>query len=156
MVLVDIGSLEDLCGRKIGQSRSAIPGSSLGALQKWIHEKLSWSSQERRVVEETFTDRLLLLVRYVEDSLKFLFSKQSGLLAFTALLLMPALKSNAGRHSASTPPPVPHQVKLYLCPRRGFRRGTPTGMPSNHRRRRSCQIPLLKSALPHHRLSYLS
>ena len=31
-------------------------GSSLGALQKRIHVNLSWSPQEQRVFEETFTD----------------------------------------------------------------------------------------------------
>ena len=55
MIVVDVGSLEDLCGRKIGQSCSAIAlGSSLGALQKRIHSNLSWSWQEQCVFEETF------------------------------------------------------------------------------------------------------
>ena len=37
-VVVDVESLEDLCGRKTGQLCSAIAfGSSLGALQKRIH-----------------------------------------------------------------------------------------------------------------------
>ena len=47
MVVVDVGSLEDLCGRKIGQSCSAIAlGSSPGALQKRIHANLSCSPQD--------------------------------------------------------------------------------------------------------------
>ena len=37
---------------------------------------------------------------------------------------------------------TPHQVKGRLCPPRARRRGTSTGLSSNHRRRRSCQIPL--------------
>ena len=49
-VVVDVESLEDLCGRKKGQLCSAIAfGSSLGALQKRIHVNLSWSRQEQRV-----------------------------------------------------------------------------------------------------------
>ena len=59
-VVVDVESLEDLCGRKKkekGQLCSAFAfGSSLGALQRRIHVNLSWSPQERRVFEETFTD----------------------------------------------------------------------------------------------------
>ena len=56
-VVVDVESLEDLCGRKKGQICSAIAfGSSLGALQKRIHANLSWSPQEQCVFEETFTD----------------------------------------------------------------------------------------------------
>ena len=56
-VVVDVKSLEDLCGRKKGQLCSAIAfGSSLGALQKQIHVNLSWSPQEQRVFEEAFTD----------------------------------------------------------------------------------------------------
>ena len=42
---------------KKGQLCSAFAfGSSLGALQRRIHVNLSWSPQERRVFEETFTD----------------------------------------------------------------------------------------------------
>ena len=41
-VVVDVESLEDLCGRKKGQLCPAIAfRSSLGALQKWIHVHLS-------------------------------------------------------------------------------------------------------------------
>ena len=56
-VVVDVESLEDLCGRKKGQLCSAIAfGSSLGALQKRIHVNLSWSPQEQRIFDEHFTD----------------------------------------------------------------------------------------------------
>ena len=69
-VVVDVGSLEDFYGRRKGQLCSAIAFvSSLGALQKRIHVNLSWSRQEQRVFEETFTDWLWRLVRHVEDSL---------------------------------------------------------------------------------------
>ena len=52
-VVVDVESLEDLCGRKKGQLCSAIAfGSSLGALRKRIRVNLSWSPQEQRVFEE--------------------------------------------------------------------------------------------------------
>ena len=89
-VVVNFGSLEGFNGRKKGQLCSAIAfGSSLGALQKRIHVNLSWSPQQQRVFEETFTDWLWRLVRHVEDSLN-----SAGLLASTTLLLMPACKSN--------------------------------------------------------------
>ena len=68
---------------------------SLGALQKRINANLSFSLQERSVLEETFTDHLWRLVRYVQDSLK-----SAGLLAFTAILLMPDCKSKGWSHSA--------------------------------------------------------
>ena len=56
-VVVDVESLEDLCGRKKRQLCSVIAfGPSLGAPQKRIHANLSWSPQEQRVFEETFTD----------------------------------------------------------------------------------------------------
>ena len=56
-VVVDVESLEDLCGRKKGQLCSAIAfGSSLGALQRRIHVNLSWSPQEQRIFEETLSD----------------------------------------------------------------------------------------------------
>ena len=56
-VVVDVESLEDLCGRKKGQLCSAIAfGSSLGALQRRIHVNLTRSQQEQRIFEETFTD----------------------------------------------------------------------------------------------------
>ena len=67
VVVVDVESLEDLCRKKIGQSCFAIAlGSSLGALQKRINSTLTWYPQERRVFEETFTDRLWRLIRYVD------------------------------------------------------------------------------------------
>ena len=88
-VVVDVESLEDLCGRKKGQLCSAIAfGSSLCALQRRIHVNLTRSQQEQRIFEETFTDWLWRLVGHVEDSLN-----GAGLLAFTTLLLMPAYKS---------------------------------------------------------------
>ena len=139
-VVVDVESLEDLCGRKKGQLCSAIAfGCSLGALQKRIHVNLSWSPQEQRVFEETFTDWLWRLVRHVEDSLN-----SAGLLASTTLLLMPACKSNGW--SPFCLQTFPHQVKGRLCPpssrARRRRRGTSTGLSSNHTggRRRSCQV----------------
>ena len=56
-VVVDVESLEDLCGREKRQLCSVIAfGSSLGAPQKRMHANLSWSPQEQRVFEETFTD----------------------------------------------------------------------------------------------------
>ena len=56
-VVVDVESLEDLCGRKKGQLCSAIAfGSSLGALQRRIHVNLSWSPQEQRIFDEHSTD----------------------------------------------------------------------------------------------------
>ena len=56
-VVVDVESLEDLCGRKKGQLCSAIAfGSSLGALQRRIHVNFSCSPQEQRIFEETFTE----------------------------------------------------------------------------------------------------
>ena len=39
---------------------------------------------------------------------------------------------------------TPHQVKGRLCPPRVRRRGTSTGLSSNHRRRLSCRIPFVK------------
>ena len=89
--------------------------------------------QEQLVFEETFTDWLWRLVRHVEDSLN-----SAGLLASTTLLLMPACKSNGWSPFRLQTPP--HQVKGRPCPPRARRRGTSTGLSSNHRRRRSCQI----------------
>ena len=101
-VVVDVESLEDLCGRKKGQLCSAIAfGSSLGALQRRIHENLTRSQQEQRVFEETFTDWFWRLVRHVEDSLN-----SAGLLASTTLLLMPAWKAMADRYSAYKHPQI--------------------------------------------------
>ena len=124
-VVVDVESLEDLCGRKKGQLCSAIAfGSSLGALQKRIHVNLSLSPQEQRIFEETFTDWLWRLVRHVEDSLN-----SAGLLASTTLLLMPACKSNGWSPFRLQTPP--HQVNGRLCPPKARRRGTSTGLSSN-------------------------
>ena len=73
------------------------------------------------------------LVKYVEDSLN-----SAGLLAFTALLLVPPCKRNGwSPFSLYTPP---HQVKGPLCPTRARHQGTPAGLSSNHRRRHARQI----------------
>ena len=140
MVVVDVGSLNDLYGRKIGQSCSDIAlGSSLGAPQKRIHGNLSWSPQEWRVFDETFADRLWSsrLVRYVEDSLN-----SACLLAFTTLRLMPACTSN-GR-SPFHLQKNPQQVKGRPCAPRALRRGSVdvdrVVVRSNHRLRRFYQI----------------
>ena len=74
------------------------------------------------------------LVRHAEDSLN-----SAGLLASTTLLLMLACKSNGWSPFRLQTPP--HQIKGCLCLPRALRRGTSTGLSSNHRRQRSCQIP---------------
>ena len=122
-------------GKKGNYALPSLLGLSWVFLQKRIHVNLSWSGQQQRVFEETFTDWLWRLVRHVEDSLN-----RAGLLASTTLLLMPACKSNGWSPFRLQAPP--HQVKGRLCPPRARRRGTSTGLSSNHRRRRSYQIPL--------------
>ena len=56
-VVVDVESLEDLSGRK---KRAIMLCHRFwvfpGALQRRIHVNLSWSPQEQRTFEETFTD----------------------------------------------------------------------------------------------------
>ena len=135
-VVVDVESLEDPRGMKKGQLCSAIAfGTSLGARQRRIYINLSWFPEEQRVFEETFTDWFCRLVRHVEDSLN-----RASLLASTILLLIPACKSTGW--SPFRLQTLPHQVKWRLCPPRARRRGTSTGLSSNHRRPQSCLIPL--------------
>ena len=99
------------------------------------HRKDFSSPEEQRVFEETFTDWLWRLVSHVEDSLN-----SAGLLASTTLLLMPACKSNDWSPFRLQSPLL--QVRGRQSLPRALRRGTTTGLSSNHRWRRSCQIPL--------------
>ena len=62
-------------------------------------------AQEQRVFDETFTDRLWRLFRYVEDSL--LKQRRSVSFHCPSLLLMPACKSNGWSPFRLQPPPPP-------------------------------------------------
>ena len=124
MVVVDVESLEDLCGRKIGQSCSAIAfGSSLGALQKRIHANLSWSPQERCVFEETFYVSTLEARRVCIGQ-----SKQCRSVPFHH---PPADASLQKQWRVAIPlTNTPHQVKGRLCP--------PRALPTVGGRRQGC------------------
>ena len=137
MVVVDVESLEDLCGKKIGQSCSAIAlGSPLGALQKRIHANLSWSQQERCVFEDTFYVSTLETRRVCIGQSKH--SKQCRSVSFHR----PTADASLQKQWLVAIPltNTPHLVKGRPCP--------PRALPTVGGRRQGCHRTIGTMFLP--------